>query len=165
MHSDIFYFIFKIICWSQSTKLILQLANGENWQLEKQRYDAIFPVTGKTTEVLEGLLRSPVVESQSLAHKPGLRSWSLGGCYLQHTPLLWASGCLQLLARSSLTPALTSLFFLSSLCCFPSSFLCIQTFSILCSMGGTISWCSGGGEIGIPWGALSKGLARVPGQN
>lgn len=116
MHSDIFYFISKIICWSQSTKLILQLANGENWQLEKQRYDAIFPVTGKTTEVLEGLLRSPVVESQSLAHKPGLRSWSLGGCYLQHTPLLWASGCLQLLARSSLTPALTSLFFLSLAC-------------------------------------------------
>ena len=72
MHSDIFYFISKIICWSQSTKLILQLANGENWQLEKQRYDAIFPVTGKTTEVLEGLLRSPVVESQSLAHKPVL---------------------------------------------------------------------------------------------
>lgn len=116
MHSDIFYFIFKIICWSQSTKLILQLANCENWQLEKQRYDAIFPVTGKTTEVLEGLLRSLVVESQSLAHKPGLRSWSLGGCYLQHTPLLWASGCLQLLARSSLTPALTSLFFLSLAC-------------------------------------------------
>lgn len=68
-------------------------------------------VTGKTTEVLEGLLRSPVVESQSLAQKPGLRSWSLGGCYLQHAPLLWASGRLQLLAGpASLQPSLVSSF-------------------------------------------------------
>lgn len=119
-------------------------------------------VTGKTNEVLEGLLRSPVVESQSLAQKPGLRSWSQGGWYLQHAPLLWASGRLQLLARSSLTPALTSLFLsLSSLCCFPSSFLCIQTFSVPVQHGWynllVLRWWGNRGSLGGTEQGADKG--------
>lgn len=86
-------------------------------------------VTGKTTEVLEGLLRSPVVESQSLAQKPGLRSghWEAVICNMppssghQDVCSSW-----QVLPHSSPHQSLLSL---SSLCCFPSSFLCIQTFS------------------------------------
>ena len=127
-------------------------------------------MTGKITEVLEGLLRSPVVESQSLAQKPGLRSWSWGGCYLQHAPPPPASSGHQDVSSSwpgppSLQPSPVSFFL--SLACAASLHLssALRHFQSLCSMDGRISWCSGGGEKGVLWVAPSKGLTRVPGQN